>query len=86
MIDVRYEDVVADPEDQSRRLVEHCGLDWDPHCLDFHRNSRSVRTASFTQVRQPLYRTSVGRWRAYEAFLGPLLAELDGSISPIGHR
>lgn len=76
MIDVRYEDLVADLEDQSRRLVEYCGLDWDPRCLDFHRNSRSVRTASFAQVRQPLYTTSVGRWRAYEAFLGPLLAEL----------
>jgi hypothetical protein len=83
MIEIRYEDLVADLEDQSRRLVEHCGLDWDPHCLDFHRNARSVRSASFAQVRQPLYKSSVGRWRAYEAFLGPLLAALDGLPPPM---
>jgi len=76
MLEVRYEDVIADREAQSRRIVDHCGLEWDPLCLDFHRNERSVRTASFTQVRRPLYRTSVGRWRNYEAFLGPLIAAL----------
>ena len=76
MLEVRYEDVIADREGQSRRIVDHCGLEWDPRCLDFHRSERSVRTASFTQVRRPLYRTSVGRWRNYEAFLGPLIAAL----------
>ena len=86
MIDVRYEDVVADLEGQGRRLVDHCGLDWDAHCLDFHRTERSVRTASLVQVRQPLYKTSVGRWRPYEAFLGPLRAALGEGISPAGGR
>jgi tetratricopeptide (TPR) repeat protein len=76
MLDVRYEDVIADLEGQSRRIVDHCGLAWDSRCLDFHRSERSVRTASFAQVRRPLYPTSVGRWRSYERFLGPLVAAL----------
>ena len=76
MLEVRYEDVIADLEGQSRRIIDHCGLEWDPRCLDFHRSERSVRTASFAQVRRPLYPTSVGRWRNYEAFLGPLIAAL----------
>jgi hypothetical protein len=73
MLEVSYEDVVADLEGQARRILAHCGLDWDPRCLEFHRNGRSVRTASLAQVRRPLYASSVGRWRNYEAYLGPLL-------------
>ncbi len=76
ILDVRYEDVVADLEGQARRIVAHCGLAWDPSCLEFHKTARPVRTASATQVRQPIYDQSVGRWRRYEAFLGPLLTEL----------
>ena len=76
MIEVRYEDVVADLEGESRRLLAHCGLDWDPRCLDFHKSERSVRTASLAQVRQPIYGGSVGRWRPYQAFLGPLIEAL----------
>jgi hypothetical protein len=72
-IEVDYESVVADCEGEARRLLDYCGLPWDPACLDFHRTERPVRTASATQVRQPLYGSSVGRWRAYEAHLGPLL-------------
>jgi tetratricopeptide (TPR) repeat protein len=82
MIDVRYEDVIDDLEGQARRIVGHCGLEWDAHCLAFHRNARSVRTASLVQVRRPLYQSSVGRWRPYEAFLAPLLAALGPSIAP----
>jgi len=55
ILDVSYEDVVADLEGQARRILTHCGLDWDPRCLDFHRQRRSVRTASFAQVRRPIY-------------------------------
>ena len=76
MLEVRYEDVVADLEGEGRRILAHCGLDWDPRCLDFHKNDRSVRTASATQVRQPINARSVGRWRAYEPFLGPLIEAL----------
>jgi tetratricopeptide (TPR) repeat protein len=81
MLEVQYEEVVADLEGQARRIVAHCGLEWDARCLDFHKTERSVRTASATQVRQPIYQSSVGRWRAYEAFLGPLLAELEPLIA-----
>ena len=76
MLDVQYEELVADLEGQARRIVAHCGLEWDPRCLAFHRTERSVRTASASQVRQPVYKSSVGRWRAYEPFLAPLLAAL----------
>jgi tetratricopeptide (TPR) repeat protein len=77
MLDVRYEDIVDDIEGQARRMIAHCGLEWDARCLDFHRANRPVRTASMGQARQPLYKTSVGRWRAYEGQLGPLLDELN---------
>ena len=73
MLDVQYEELVGDLEPQARRLLGHCGLDWDDACLSFHRTERIVRTASVTQVRQPIYRTSVGRWRPPEPLLRPLL-------------
>jgi hypothetical protein len=76
ILDVRYEDVVADLEGQARRIIAHCGLEWDARCLDFHQTERPVRTASATQVRQPIYSSAVGRARAYEPYLGPLLQEL----------
>lgn len=75
-LDVRYEDLVADTEAQARRLIAYCGLEWDDACLEFHKTKRAVRTASVTQVRQPIYTTSVQRWRQYEPFLKPLLDEL----------
>ncbi len=77
--DVRYEELVDDLEGVARRIVARCGLTWDPRCLDFHRNARPVRTASATQVRRPIYRSSVGRWRRYQNFLGPLFAALAGA-------
>ena len=76
ILDVRYEDVVADLQGQARQIIAHCGLEWDPRCLAFHTTKRPVRTASATQVRQPIYRSAIGRWRVYEEFLGPLLTEL----------
>jgi tetratricopeptide (TPR) repeat protein len=76
MLDVQYEELVGDLEGQARRIVAHCGLEWDPRCLAFHQTERPVRTASATQVRQPVYTSSVGRGRAYERFLAPLLAAL----------
>ena len=76
MLEVDYEAIVGDLEGQARRMVAHCGLDWDPRCLDYHLTQRLVRTASATQVRQRIYADSVGRWRAYEAFLEPLIAEI----------
>jgi hypothetical protein len=68
--EVCYERLVDDFETEARRLVAACGLDWQPACLQFHQTARPVRTASVTQVRQPLYRTALGRWKAYEPHLG----------------
>ncbi|HLY57498.1 MAG TPA: sulfotransferase [Stellaceae bacterium] len=73
MLDIQYETLVGDLEGQSRRLIEFLGLDWDPACLDFHETERSVRTFSAWQVRQPIYTSSVGRWKNYERHLGPML-------------
>jgi Sulfotransferase family len=75
-LDVRYEDVVADLEGQARRIITHCGLHWDPRCLAFYQTERPIRSASAMQVRQPIYNSAIGRWRQYESFLGPLIAEL----------
>jgi hypothetical protein len=76
ILEVRYEDVVADLEGQARRIIVHCGLEWDTNCLAFHQNERLVRTASATQVRRPIYNSSIGRWHSYESFLSPLVSEL----------
>jgi hypothetical protein len=75
MLQVQYEKVVDNIEKQARRIVAHCGLEWDDACLAFHRTERIVRTASATQVRQPIYHSAVGRWREYKDFLQPLLLE-----------
>jgi tetratricopeptide (TPR) repeat protein len=76
MIEVQYEEVVADLETQARQIIAHCGLDWDDACLAFHKTRRPVRTSSVAQVRQPIYQSSVGRWRPYREQLRPLLEEL----------
>jgi tetratricopeptide (TPR) repeat protein len=78
LLTIRYEDVVADLEGQTRRLLAHCGEDFDPACLAFHTSKRPVFTASAAQVRQPLYNTSVGRWRPSPDALRPLLQALQG--------
>ena len=77
MLDVDYESVVDDIEAEARRLVSHCGLEWDPACLSFYKAERAVMTPSVAQVREPIYRRSVGRWRNYEKFLQPFIAALE---------
>lgn len=74
--EVAYEEVVSDLEGAARRLLEACGLEWEPACLDFHRTRRVVRTASVTQVREPVYIHSVGRWKNYERELADLFTLL----------
>ena len=76
ILDVAYEDVVTDPERQARRLLAHCGLDWEPECLEFHKSKAASTTASAVQVRQPLYSSSIQKWRHYEQQLAPLEARL----------
>ncbi len=77
ILDVQYEELVADLEGQSRRLIDFLGVPWDPACLEFYRNQTAVLTSSSWQVRQPIYQRSVGRWRHYERHLGPLLEVLE---------
>jgi tetratricopeptide (TPR) repeat protein len=73
LLDVPYEALVLDHEAWARKMLEFVGLPWDPRCLDFHRTPRAVITASKWQVRQQVHHASVGRWRNYEKFIGPLL-------------
>ena len=78
LLTVDYEALVEDPEGESRRLIEFLGLDWEPACLDFQHTVRPVFTGSSWQVRKPIFRRSVGRWRRYERHLQPLLEVLEG--------
>lgn len=82
-IDVDYEALVTDTEPQLRRVLDGLGLAWDDACLDFHRQDAPVATASAAQVRQPVYRDSVGRWRRYERQLAPLAERLAQHGIPI---
>ena len=82
--EVDYEEMVQDLEPVSRRLLTACGLDWDPACLEFYRTPRPNRTASSTQVRQPIYQRSVARWKNYESELPELFAALPKLADPGG--
>ena len=77
LMDVQYEDLVADLEGMSKSVLGHCGLEWEDACRQFHETKRTVRTASTMQVREPLNRRSIGSWRRYEKHLGPLLEALE---------
>jgi tetratricopeptide (TPR) repeat protein len=81
MLEVRYEDVVTDLEGQARAMLTHCGLEWEESCLAFHQTSRPVHTASMIQVRQPIYRNSIGRWQRYKDLLQPLVQALDLDVA-----
>ncbi|WP_293876091.1 MULTISPECIES: tetratricopeptide repeat-containing sulfotransferase family protein [unclassified Sphingomonas] len=74
ILELRYEALVADQEGETRRLLAHCGLDWFDGCLDFHTNTAAVSTPSAAQVRRPIYRDSVARWRRHAAALAPVAA------------
>lgn len=75
-LDVQYEELVDNPENIVRQMLEHCNLEWYDGCMDFHKVKRQVNTASFDQVRQPIYKKSVQRWRNYEPHLDELKAGL----------
>jgi len=78
MTTVVYEDVVADTEKEAKRLIEFLGLPWNDKCVDFHKSDRPVKTASVAQVRKPIYKTSVQRWKKYGPGLQPLVDAIDG--------
>lgn len=85
IIEVQYEKLVANQEGETRRILDFCGLDWDEHCLRFYETERAVLTASNWQVRQPVYASSAGRWRHYEAGLEPLIAALEPCLESAAH-
>jgi len=83
MLEVQYEDLVADFEPQARRILDHCGLEWDARCLEFHETRRPIITASAAQVRQPIYLGSAGRAKGFGRLLQLLIEALgDDLISP----
>lgn len=84
MMEVWYEDLIADQEGVSRAMIEFCGLQWHEKCLRFYESKRDVSSASYAQVRQPIYRSSVGRAEKFEAFLGPLKRALAGGAEEGG--
>ena len=79
IIDISYEALVEDQIALSQKMIEFCDLDWDDQCIDFYQTDRVVTTASYDQVRQPLYKTSVQRWKNYQEFIDPLMEELSTS-------
>jgi hypothetical protein len=81
LLRVQYEDVVADLEGNVRRILDYCGLEFEPSCVEFYRTERSVRTASSEQVRQPIYREALDQWRHYEPWLGPLREALGDALT-----
>ncbi|NEX23095.1 tetratricopeptide repeat protein [Thiorhodococcus mannitoliphagus] len=82
ILDVHYERLVDDTESEARRIIAHCGLEWDERCLDFHRAKRSVATASLWQVRQPVYKNSKQRWVNYAPYLDDLVIALGPCAEP----
>ncbi|MDZ7830073.1 MAG: sulfotransferase [Halofilum sp. (in: g-proteobacteria)] len=81
LLEVPYEELVDEPARWIEWMLSHCGLEWDDACLQFHRSERAVRTASAEQVRQPVYRSAIGRWRTYREHLSPLFEAL-GPLAP----
>jgi tetratricopeptide (TPR) repeat protein len=77
ILTVQYEDLVQDQETVSRQMLEYIGLEWDEKCLDFQNNDRNVSSPSNMQVRQPIYKSSIGRWKLYEEHLRPLIEVLE---------
>ena len=80
---VHHEDVVDDVDAQVRRILEFCGLPFEPACIDFHHTKRAVRTASSEQVRQPIYKQGVAQWRHFEPWLEPLKVALGTELAEV---
>jgi hypothetical protein len=78
---VQYEDVVADLERNVSRILEYCGLEFEPQCIEFHKTERSVRTASSEQVRQPITRDGLDHWKHFEPWLDPLRDALGDALT-----
>ena len=75
--DICYEDLTNNQEEETRKLLEYCDLDWDENCLNFHTNKRAVKTSSALQVRKKMYQGSSDAWKKYESYLKPLIKGLE---------
>ncbi len=80
--EANYERMVSNQEEETRKLLSYCGLDWDDRCMNFHETKRQVQTASSAQVRRPIYGDSVKKWKKYEKYLGPLIESLGEKETP----
>jgi hypothetical protein len=76
---VNYEQLVNEPEKEAKKIIEFCGLDWQNECLEIHKNSAPVATASAVQVRQPINNKSVGNWQTYQEYLADVTNYLENS-------
>ena len=81
--ELHYENLVADLEAETRKLLDFCGLSWDPACLEPHRSSHVTATASHAQTSRSLYRSSIGRWRHYGNYLQPFIEEFEAPPAPL---
>ena len=84
ILDLEYEDLVADIEGQTRRILDFCGLQWDPGCLEFYKSERTVLTISIGQVHKPIYSSSIGKWKQYADLLEPFRVEMGELIDQDG--
>mgnify|MGYP002263940319 CR=1 FL=1 len=71
-----YEDLVNNPDAQIKLLIKFCGLDWDPSCFEFHKNTRTIKTVSFVQARKPIYKSSINSSSKYLEYLNKLKSVL----------
>ena len=76
VIDIKYEEIIQNPEQQIRSLLKLCNLSWNDNCLKFYNNKRAIKTASDTQVRKKIYKSSVDSWKNYEKNLGEVFKRL----------
>ena len=76
VFDLNYEKVINSPEEQIRNLLKKCELSWDKNCLKFYNNKRPIKTASDTQVRQKIYKTSINSWKNYQSYLTEYIKKL----------
>jgi hypothetical protein len=81
--DISYESLIENQEEETKKLIDYCGLDWEEGCLKFYENKRSVNTASSEQVRQPIYKGAMFAWKNYESELGPLIEILEPVLDEI---
>ena len=82
ILDLKYENLINNQQDETESLLKYCGLEWEEQCLKFYETERSINTASSEQVRQPIYKGAMNAWKNYESHIGPLIETLEPVLSP----